>query len=542
MPTQPRDYYTNLFTPDSDSESSVPVPVPTFTSAPHHLDDLISQGNSILQDRSIFPYAPDFVFDINGHTLPDPSHGTMDSINTARESFTVDIDPSPIDTLDSPLRNGDSPPPIINFLNDDEIMKILEVQHSSPTNTSNTSKVPPISPDKIGCYNIQNKFDHDTAAEFFIKEDLSFLALQEPFASNYKQNESWKSFQTLEMQNARIQCFITPFQVVMYDTWKWGGKVIEAFSSHLHGRITSMAFNLGNKQIIGIISIYASTNEALAESRNPNEAISPFITSAEIVAKISDKWKHDFPDICNIIIGDMQETWSITDRDNMGTYRCPKPRNGILSLLEDTHCSIVREKNHTKDYITRIGKEGGRGIDHILFPKQASFQKWIVGATIDRFTGGLFFPSDHSFIYCSFNRSQPNNEESSATKTKFDYNKIFNIKLKRSGHNGTVLCFDETQFKDCKKFRDQKTLYEKIQRVTSDTSDSTDYFITSLEKRTKALFKNLWYTGISQNVDGPENKLVRISEEQAVEIAYVVSKFNSATKGIMEEMEFNEDD
>jgi len=130
-------------------------------------------------------------------------------------------------------------------------------------------------------------------------------------------------------------------------------------------------------------------------------------------------------------------------------------------------------------------------------------------------------------MYCTFNRSQPNNNESGTSKTKFDYNKIFNIKPKQSGPDGTILFSDDGQFKDRKKFKDQQ-----IQYVTRDTSVITNFSIAILEKRTKGLFKDLWSSGISQNIDGPENKLVRISEEQAVEVAHIVKKFNSVVKGI----------
>ena len=552
MPTQPRDYYTNLFTPDSDSESSENTADPYSRSQSHHLADLILQGNSILQDESFFPRVFDFTFDtktnsISGapvsvdNTRPSlPTFGSASRIGDIQ--FTPDTHiPTPassaFDHTEPSLHNTGSPSPIINLLDEDEIVKLLEIRSAPLTKVSPNSKISTISPDKIGCYNVQNKFDHDTAAEFFIKEDMSFLALQEPFASNYKHNDSWASFQQLEMQNARIQCFVTPFQIVMYDTWKWGGKILDAFSSHLYGRVTSIAFNLGDTQKIGIISVYASTTEALAESKNPNESSPPFLTSAEIVAKIVDKWKHDFPGICDIIIGDMQETWSTTDKDNMGTYRCNKPQNGILSLLKDTHCSLVREKHPDRNYITRIGQEGGRGIDHILFPKHAPFQKWIISADIDRFKGGMFFPSDHSYIFCTFSRHQSNNNDSSIPKTKFAYNKIFNIKIKRSGLDENILSFDDTQFKDCQKFRDQKTLYANIQRKTGDTSVLTNHFITDLEKRAMCLFRSLWFSGISQDVDGPENKLVRISDEQAIEVAHIVSKYNASTREIMKELD-----
>jgi len=48
--------------------------------------------------------------------------------------------------------------------------------------------------------------------------------------------------------------------------------------------------------------------------------------------------------------------------------------------------------------------------------------------------------------------------------------------------------------------------------------------------------KQLWYAGLCQDVDGKVNKLVRISDNNAVEIAYIVSKFSLAIKEIMSDM------
>jgi len=392
-------------------------------------------------------------------------------------------------------------------------------------------------PDKIGSFNVQNGFDHDTAAAFFVQEDLTFLALQEPFASNYTKNDSWQSFQKLELQSARIQTFITPHQVIMYDSWKWGGRVLEDFTSYAHGRVTSISFDLGNNPKIGLISVYASTVEALQESRNlPDNTDTVWISAAEIIDKIMTKWKQQNPGLCTIILGDLQETWTTSDIDNIGKYRLKKPIHGILSLLEDSHYSVVREFALPSPYVTRLGTMGGRGIDHILFPNIDKFKTWITGAKIERSRGGLFFPSDHSYISCSIQRSSPNNPESGPSKLKFDYKKIFNIKLKRTGPQGDNLILDDNQFKDCNKFREQKILYDKLQKKTADTSDNTDYLIGDLEKRASGLMKQLWYAGLCQDVNGTENQLVRISDDNAVEIAYIVKKINLAIKEVMSEM------
>lgn len=178
----------------------------------------------------------------------------------------------------------------------------------------------------------------------------------------------------------------------------------------------------------------------------------------------------------------------------------------------------------------------GRGIDHILYPRDIEFKAWITEASVNRSRGALFFPSDHSYISYPVRRTIPNNFESGPTKLKFDYRKSFNIKMRRTGLHGNDLVFDDTQFKSCSKFRDQKLLYDKLQKKTANTSHTTEYLIGDLEKRASGLIKQLWYAGPCQGVDGKENKLVHISDDNALEIAYIVNKFNIAIKEIMSDM------
>ena len=98
---------------------------------------------------------------------------------------------------------------------------------------------------------------------------------------------------------------------------------------------------------------------------------------------------------------------------------------GILRLLENSHQSIVRESNREHAYITRIGKEGGRGIDHILTPTNAKFSRWFTNATMYRNIGSSYFPSDHSLLICHIHRTGPNNIEEGECFRSYDYNKIF---------------------------------------------------------------------------------------------------------------------
>ena len=418
-----------------------------------------------------------------------------------------------------------------NFLSEAEISLLIDGETTLPSNSLRETQ-DKVNEDTIACLNVRNKYEHTAAAELFLQENLSFLALQEPFCSKHKTSDSWKAYRQLELQSARIRCFETPYQVILFDTWKWGGKLLYPFQSRQHGRVTSIGFKFNAKQKIGIISVYAPAN--VMTSSTLTEGNSSLQITSDLVSKTIKKWEAENPTIQIIILGDLQETISVHDRDNIGNYRQKQVQNGILNLTNDSHESIVRKLAGQHEYITRFGTEGGRGIDHILTPKNSLLENWILEAKIDREKGAEFFPSDHSLILCKFRRFGMNNNEGGTMKTRYDYKKVCAIKLKQSGNCGRILELDDNQFKDCQSFKDQNELFQKIRTLTGDTSNFTNNHLSDLEKRIKLTYASLWDDGLEQEAHGKNNNLVNISESQAIELSYIFQKFNQGVKEAMQ--------
>ena len=471
-----------------------------------------------------------------------------DSLSSSSQSYdynpeNVEVNPVYINDNSSISRNShhtsgsnEIPPPVLSFLDEDEIATLL----------GENVKLPPIQPretlekdniDIIASFNVRNKYDHTTAAELLINEKITFLSIQEPYASSHKAAESWKAFQKLELQTARISCYETPYQMILFDTWKWGGKVLTSFQSLQYGRIASISFNLGGSFKLGIISIYAPTKDSNSNNLNDTATHPSMKITNNLVQKIISKWKHNYPDMLVMILGDLQETVSTLDRDNLGQFRSNLSEEGVLANLLHSHTSIVRERNPELSYVTRFGKEGGRGIDHILFPSDDKFSHICADAKMKRDIGSNYFPSDHSMITCSIRRSDQNNNCSGHRKDKYDYSKLFSIKMRQSGRLGEEMDFDTSQFKNCKKYKDQAKLFSDIQERTNDAALRTKTHLKDLELRTDALLKNLWKQGIYQKIDNSSNKLVEISDFHAMELSYILKHFNSAVKLIMSDLQ-----
>jgi len=533
LKTQERDYYEELFTPDTLTEVS-------------NIEDcnLTDDYNSI---KATHENSPDIFIEnliqqleafessskskVNDCTILSNSNSKLsndfDSISSENNLFNLEENTAcsnlePTNESHSCLASS--------FLDDKEISQLLEGNFELPAYAPR-EKQQDSNDDIIACFNVRNKYEHNAAAELFIQENLSFLSIQEPFSSKHKVTESWKAFRMLELQSARIRCFETPYQVILFDTWKWGGKILYPFQSKQYGRVTSIAFDFGNDQKIGLISIYAPAN--VHNSSKSTDDNSSLQITTDIVSKISKKWKKEHSDIQIILLGDLQETISTTNRDNIGLYRQEKVCNGILELTKNSHESIVRKIDGKQEYITRFGSEGGRGIDHILTPVNSPMSSWITNAKVDRQTGAEFFPSDHSMISCTFKRDSQNNNEGGNLKTRYNYKKICSIKMKQSGQSGECLELDDNQFKDCQAFREQQELFHKIRNLTGNHTSFTNDHLDELQMRIQKLYTSIWEDGVEQKVDGSKNKLVDISEDHALELAYILQKLNSGVREAM---------
>jgi len=120
--------------------------------------------------------------------------------------------------------------------------------------------------------------------------------------------------------------------------------------------------------MLGIVPVYASTQECAINDKEYDKAKISSLTLA--IKKMIKNLNHQFPEICIMVMGDMQETISKSNQDNIGNYRKEYTANGFLAFLLDSYVSIGRERNKEDNYITRYSGKGVRGVDHIFFPEK----------------------------------------------------------------------------------------------------------------------------------------------------------------------------
>jgi len=424
-----------------------------------------------------------------------------------------------------------------NFhMSEKEIDAMMGYKQDLPSHIKQENQNPLDTSDRIISFNIRNKYDHTIAGELMSSLDVTFAAFQEPYGAQNKYNKSWASFTKSELQSARYSCYATQYQVIIFDSMKWGGKVISEFQSFYEGRLTCIAFGFEEEQHLGIISLYACSNEVHSDKPEDKKINNQIL---KMIKATRSNWSKKFPNMQIIILGDFQETISISNKDNIGKFRKPKDPCGILSYVEETHISLVRDANSLSQYITRFGVNGGRGLDHIFVASDESLPSVFSNAKVSRLAGADYFPSDHSMLECLYARKGPHNNLEGIPKTKYDYSKIFRIRVKGSGKLGKDIELDDGQFKGSKAYEDQKLLFDKLQSITANESQLTNTSIDVLESRISNLYKELWKDGKNQKVKGDNNKLVEIRESQAIELAYIFREFQGAIKNVLDDLKLS---
>ena len=197
--TQERDYYEDLFTPeieedsDEDSISDSSFQDESDSNA-IFIDNLIEQLQNFENSPAKKSTRCLSVKDTLSLTKPDIHSHDNDSCQTR-----ISLDDSiSIESAFIPWIPDANPTFKLNtaasFLNDKEISHLVDGHTSIPPPVIRESQ-PNINEDIIACYNVRNKYEHNSAAELFVQENLSFLSIQEPFCSRHKVTDSWKPFE-----------------------------------------------------------------------------------------------------------------------------------------------------------------------------------------------------------------------------------------------------------------------------------------------------------------------------------------------------------
>jgi len=127
---QDRDYYRYLFTPESSQEDSLYRHTSSADESHTFLDDLVTQGQSIINNDSIFPAFTSLPF--------DEPYDDISSVHDSEQEFpdtpsstshtTGDNQSMPLTStsdMGNHMFNIGDPPPIVDFLEEEEMLALL---------------------------------------------------------------------------------------------------------------------------------------------------------------------------------------------------------------------------------------------------------------------------------------------------------------------------------------------------------------------------------------------------------------------------------
>ena len=380
-------------------------------------DDMSISDNSYDGDVSeMFP--GDYGTPYNNTTFTCTS-STVESDRTTIASALDQHDDYPPDCLRTP-----SPAISQETLDTDRTDTIHDVNEAA-------DKIPPLlmryCPDGTHCiatWNVNNCFHAETIVKIMLRCNISILVLQEPkHAPTTVNNEKYIN---KTLQKYGLKGFFSDFQYLIFNEAALGARVKE-FKSTIGGRIITFQLQIGDansKDFINIIGCYGaahgdhkykpdSKEYKYGHTRNIHRT-HVYHTLRKILGKepqhirttsngILGPKKHI---IGNILLGDIQETISTTNRDNLGGIHYNPPKHGILNALRTLNrkmISAVREHEGHTSYITRESlstSRSGRGISHILVDSR--IDDMYVGGCVDKIVASGALSTDHHIIAADF--------------------------------------------------------------------------------------------------------------------------------------------
>jgi len=131
-------------------------------------------------------------------SVSEISYRSLQPLNPISNPLSENLDEASLPS-NIPI-NGETPvetensniSPVITYLEEEEIADLFGENVSLPEpECRETLEKKNI--DIIASFNVRNKYEHSMAAELLVREKLTFLAIQEPYASSHKASESWKA-------------------------------------------------------------------------------------------------------------------------------------------------------------------------------------------------------------------------------------------------------------------------------------------------------------------------------------------------------------
>jgi hypothetical protein len=253
-----------------------------------------------------------------------------------------------------------------------------------------------------------NGFEADKIAGIMLRCNLSILTIQEPRATF---DEIDIGFSKKVLLQHGIKGFFTKHQYFLYNERALGAR-ISNLSAQMEGRLISCDLQIGpleENTFIKIHGCYAVTqgNKKYKDGSTRDQHRRKLHNIVSNILKPTNP-KENKKYVGNILAGDLQETITTTERDNMGGHFYNRMKCGVMDAIERAEksmCSAVfeYESDHQNPYITRnefTNSNSGRGITHIMV--SSKIEDMYVGGCVDAILSSSSILSDHHLVAADF--------------------------------------------------------------------------------------------------------------------------------------------
>ena len=325
-------------------------------------------------------------------------------------------------------------------------------------------------------WNVCNGFDANQILTIMLKCNLSVLFIQEPRS---KFDEIEVGFSKKILLQHGIKAAFSKHQYLLFNERALGAR-ISNIKTQMEGRLISCDLQIGplsENTFIRLHGCYAVTqgNKLYKDGFTREQRRKQLHKIVMTALKQEKKY------IGAMLMGDLQETITMTSRDNKGGHSYARMKFGVLDAIDQSSrsmCSAVYEyeSDEQSPYITRneLSKSNsGRGITHIMVTSKV--EEMYVGGCVDNILSCSSIMSDHHLVAADLIIDIPTPPKHSPNPTKrIRWGKISSIKVEpiyeddESSLPSSIVPLRNTPHTD--EWKAKVAIFQEIQRIAGEGS------------------------------------------------------------------------
>ena len=375
---------------------------------------------------------------------------------------------------------------------------------------------------RFATQNIDKGYRTDLALQIMLQQHISMMGFQEwrGYSARDLTNDDTKRIRN-QLSRYNMGAIITKHQIVIYDEPVFGNNFAEQPTVTDDGRLISIILQRDNNEYLAIMWVYGVAHgdeeQEYANGKTKEEVRISLVQNADDELKrIYNKYGPNTP---IQVAGDLQDTLTRTDTDNVGSTRYKMMDNGILKwAIQRGRLKSFGFDHRTKGskYITRRSRKeggGGRGIDHFLVCDLA--EKMSHSFYIDSLLCHCYIESDHDLLAWTTDLGYTHQTKSYVEEQRMQYKKISGIPMKlitNKNEDTAEVTYEyalKTDGASPEINQEREDLLETLQAAFGEENVEATNIVDTVTANLLELQALVVTDGVEQQTDGPNNILVK---------------------------------